>query len=84
MVVDLETFGPFEVVLELGDGDIEPVQIPLQPGEEQVAAAVQVVVAVQDAAVVCNQVTASFITQRDHKIDLRRMPCRDISGHERH
>ncbi len=56
VVADLELFDQrLEVVLEVGDRNIEPVQIPLNPGQEQVATAVQVVIAVQDAAIVSNQ-----------------------------
>src|ERR1700733_5149081 len=56
MVVDQVTFHQrLEVVLKIGDWNIEPVQIPLKPRQEQVAATVQVVIAVQDATVVRNQ-----------------------------
>src|SRR5580658_5870261 len=61
VVVDLKTLGQrFEVVLEIGDGNIKAVQIPFQPGEKQVAAAVEVIVAVQDTAVVADPELRDF------------------------
>ena len=56
VVVDHVTFDQrLEVVLKIGDWNIEPVQIPLKPRQEQVAATVQVVITVQDATIVRNQ-----------------------------
>jgi hypothetical protein len=54
--MDLETLGErLKVLFEFGDGDIEFAEVPFQPGEKDIAAAVEVIIAVQDAAVVGNK-----------------------------
>jgi hypothetical protein len=56
VILDEITLGKrLEVLLELGDWNLEAVQIPLEPGQEEVTTAVDVVIAVQDATVVRNQ-----------------------------
>jgi hypothetical protein len=56
VVLDVERFGQrLEVAIEVRGGNIEPIEVPFQPREEQVAATIQMVVAVQEATVVRHQ-----------------------------
>jgi hypothetical protein len=56
MILNLEAFDQRpEVLIELRDRNVKTVEVPFQPGEKDIAARVQMIVAMQDAAMVRHQ-----------------------------